>query len=41
MITQIRDNILYKLGKNAKENFQLIDKALDIDEEYWWWVLFI
>lgn len=36
MITQIKDNILYKLGKNAKENFRLIDEAQDLNDEYWW-----
>ena len=36
MITQIKDNIIFKLGKNAKENFQLIDEACEINENYWW-----
>jgi predicted ribosome quality control (RQC) complex YloA/Tae2 family protein len=36
MIEQFKDNILYKLGRNAKENFKLIDEATYINEDYWW-----
>ena len=32
----IYNNITYRLGKNAKENFQLID---DADPEDWWFHL--
>jgi predicted ribosome quality control (RQC) complex YloA/Tae2 family protein len=33
------NNITYKLGRNAKENFFLIDEANDINENYWWFHL--
>ena len=36
MIKIINNNILYKLGRNAKENFLLIDEANDINSDYWW-----
>lgn len=39
MIKIINDNIIYKLGKNAQENFQLIDEANEIDSGYWWFHL--
>ena len=39
MIKIINDNIVYKLGKNAKENFILIDEANDINSDYWWFHL--
>ena len=39
MIEVIIDQIKYKLGKNAKENFQLIDEALEIDSDFWWFHL--
>ena len=39
MIKIINDNIIYKLGRNAKENFQLIDEANEINSDYWWFHL--
>jgi predicted ribosome quality control (RQC) complex YloA/Tae2 family protein len=36
MIEIINNNIKYRLGKNAKENFVLIDNA---DQEDWWFHL--
>jgi predicted ribosome quality control (RQC) complex YloA/Tae2 family protein len=39
MLTFIRDNITYKLGRNAKENFALIDDAQDENPESWWFHL--
>jgi predicted ribosome quality control (RQC) complex YloA/Tae2 family protein len=39
MIEQIENNIKYKLGRNAKENFELIDEANDINPDYWWFHL--
>ena len=36
MLISINDNITYRLGKNAKENFELIDNA---DKEDWWFHL--
>lgn len=39
MLTIIEDNITYKLGRNAKENFELIDDAQDANPEYWWFHL--
>lgn len=39
MIEIIDNNIKYKLGRNAKENFELIDEANDIDPDYWWFHL--
>ena len=36
MIIIENDSIIYKLGKNAKENFELIDNSL---ETYWWFHL--
>ena len=39
MVKVENDNIIYKLGKNAKENFELIDEANDINSDYWWFHL--
>jgi len=39
MINIINDNIIYKLGRNAQENFQLIDEANEINSDYWWFHL--
>ena len=39
MLTIQNDNITYKLGRNAKENFELIDNAKDINPEYLWFHL--
>jgi predicted ribosome quality control (RQC) complex YloA/Tae2 family protein len=39
MIKIINDNIVYKLGRNAKENFLLIDEANNINGDYWWFHL--
>ena len=39
MIQITNDNIIYKLGRNAKENFELIDEANDINSDYWWFHL--
>jgi predicted ribosome quality control (RQC) complex YloA/Tae2 family protein len=36
MIIIIENEIKYKLGRNAKENFELIDEANDINDNYWW-----
>jgi predicted ribosome quality control (RQC) complex YloA/Tae2 family protein len=35
----LHNNILYKIGRNAKENFQLIDEANDINDNFWWFHL--
>lgn len=35
----INDDIIYKLGRNAQENFELIDEAKEIDDDYWWFHL--
>jgi len=35
----INDDIIYKLGRNAQENFKLIDEAKEIDDDYWWFDL--
>ena len=39
MLIMIDNNITYKLGRNAQENFLLIDEALFINENYWWFHL--
>ena len=39
MIQIINDQIIYKLGRNARENFELIDEATDTNIEYWWFHL--
>ena len=36
MLEIIEDNIKYRLGKNALENFKLIDDAVDTNDNYWW-----
>lgn len=36
MLTITENEIIYKLGRNAKENFQLIDEAHDTSDNYWW-----
>ena len=35
MLNIINDNIIYKLGRNAQENFKLIDEANEINSDYW------
>lgn len=39
MIEVIDSDIKFKLGRNAKENFQLIDEATIINDNYWWFHL--
>ena len=39
MVQIENDNIIYKLGRNANENFKLIDEATDINSDYWWFHL--
>lgn len=39
MLTIIDNEITYKLGRNAKENFELIDDAQDDNPDYWWFHL--
>ena len=39
MLTIEYEKITYKLGRNAKENFALIDDAQDADPDYWWFHL--
>jgi len=39
MLEIINNNIIYKLGKNANENFKLIDETLDMNENFWWFHL--
>jgi len=39
MLNIINDDIIYKLGRNAQENFKLIDEANEIDSDYWWFHL--
>jgi predicted ribosome quality control (RQC) complex YloA/Tae2 family protein len=39
MLITERDCIIYKLGRNAQENFQLIDEANKINSDYWWFHL--
>jgi predicted ribosome quality control (RQC) complex YloA/Tae2 family protein len=39
MIQIIENDIIYKLGQNAKENFDLIDQALITNKDYWWFHL--
>ena len=39
MLTIIENDITYKLGRNAKENFELIDDAQDANPDYWWFHL--
>lgn len=36
MIEFIDNDIIYKLGQNAQENFDLIDQALLNNKDYWW-----
>ena len=36
MLTMVDNNIIYKLGRNAKENFKLIDEATLMNDNYWW-----
>lgn len=36
MIETIDNEITYKLGQNAQENFDLIDEALINNKDYWW-----
>ena len=35
----VNNEIKYILGKNAKENFQLIDLAKIENQNYWWFHL--
>lgn len=39
MLEIIETNIKYKLGRNAKENFEIIDEAYEINDNYWWFHL--
>ena len=39
MLTIQNDNIIYKLGQNANENFELIDDAIELNHDYWWFHL--
>jgi predicted ribosome quality control (RQC) complex YloA/Tae2 family protein len=39
MIIIEKDCIVYKLGRNAQENFKLIDEASEINSDYWWFHL--
>ena len=39
MLIITKNNICYKLGHNAKENFNLIDEATDINYNFWWFHL--
>lgn len=39
MLTIVENEITYKLGRNAKENFELIDDAQDANPDYWWFHL--
>jgi len=39
MLTITDNEIIYKLGRNAKENFELIDDAQDANQDYWWFHL--
>jgi predicted ribosome quality control (RQC) complex YloA/Tae2 family protein len=39
MLTIQDNNIIYKLGRNAKENFEIIDDAQDTNPDYWWFHL--
>ncbi len=39
MLELINSDIKFKLGRNAKENFQLIDEAMIINDNYWWFHL--
>lgn len=39
MLEFIENNIKYKLGRNAKDNFDLIDETYQINQNYWWFHL--
>ncbi len=39
MLTITENEIIYKLGRNARENFELIDDAQDTNPDYWWFHL--
>jgi predicted ribosome quality control (RQC) complex YloA/Tae2 family protein len=39
MLIITKNNICYKLGYNAKENFNLIDEVIDINSNFWWFHL--
>jgi predicted ribosome quality control (RQC) complex YloA/Tae2 family protein len=39
MLEIIENDIKYKLGRNAKENFELIDEAYVLNDNYWWFHL--
>ena len=39
MLEIVENNIKYKLGRNAKENFELIDEAYKLNENFWWFHL--
>ena len=36
MIEVVENDIKYKLGRNAQENFEIIDEAKKINTNYWW-----
>jgi predicted ribosome quality control (RQC) complex YloA/Tae2 family protein len=38
-IVDEKSNVKFKLGRNAKENFQLIDEATILNDNYWWFHL--
>ncbi len=39
MIKIINNDIIYNLGRNAQENFKLLDEANQINSDYWWFHL--
>lgn len=39
MLEIIENDIKYKLGRNAKENFELIDEAYKLNDNFWWFHL--
>jgi len=39
MLEILDNDIKYKLGRNAKENFELIDEAIELNENFWWFHL--
>ena len=39
MLEIIVNNIKYRLGKNAIENFKLIDDAVELNDNFWWFHL--
>jgi predicted ribosome quality control (RQC) complex YloA/Tae2 family protein len=39
VIISQQNEIIFKLGRNARENFELIDEGVDINDNYWWFHL--